>query len=191
MMQNSLAALPDVQHCGADQFAAARPASVPHMPQLSALGDVSTPASSQDSPAESTGGIISETPTKRPSLAATSHGFLELAKQYYAPGPADEVTPSAQRLTSPTELAALPPTPQEKASSKSKLMTVVKKTIVAKQSKLPPRPSNPKFPAFDWGPFKIYHGGPRAAYRVSAAPGSRDTKFFKNWADVCNHMTHA
>ena len=101
------------------------------------------------------------------------------------------MTPSAERLTVPTGLAGLPPTPPEKAISTPKLMTVVKKTTAAKQAKLPPGPPNAKSPAFEWGPFKIYNGGPRAAYRVSDAPGSRNTKFFKNWADVCNHMTHA
>ena len=118
-------------------------------------------------------------------------GFLELAKQYYAPGPAEKSTPSAERLAGPTVLAGVPPTPPEKAVSTPKLLTVEKKPIVAKPANLPPRPTNPTFPAFEWGPFKIYHGGPRAAYRVSDAPGSRNTKFFKNWADVCNHMTTA
>ena len=191
MMQNGLAALPDVPRSGADPFAAAPPASVAPGQQLSAIGDVSMSASSQDSPPESTGGSSSDSPSKRPRITLSPHGFLDLAKQFYAPGPADPVTPSAQRLTCPTELAALPPTPQEKASSKPKLLTVVKKTIVAKPAKLPPRPTNAKFPAFEWGPFKIYNGGPRAAYRVSDAPGSRNTNFFKNWADVCNHMTQA
>ena len=190
MMQNGLAALQDAPRLGADHVAAAPPASVAPVPQLAALGDGSASASSQDSPVESTGGSMSESPTKRPRLASSSHGFLELAKQLYAPGPADPVTPSAERLTCPTELAALPPTPQEKASSKPKLLTVVKKTIVAKPAKLPPRPTHAKFPTFEWGPFKIYNGGSRAAYRVSSAPGSRDTKLFKSWADVCNHMVH-
>ena len=192
MMQNGLVALPDAPRLGADHVAAAPPASVVPVPQLAALGDASAVASSQDSPVESTGGIISESPTEQPRLAASSpHGFLELAKQLYAPGPADAGTPSAERLTCPTELAALPPTPQEKASSKPKLLTVEKKPIVAKPAKLPPRPTNAKFPTFEWGPFKIYNGGARAAYRVSSAPGSRDTKLFKSWADVCNHMVNA
>ena len=192
MMQNGLAALQDTPRLGAGHVAATPLAFAAPVPQVAALGDVSPVVSSQDSQVESTGGSMSESPTKRPRLAASSpHGFPELAKQLYAPGPADPVTPSAERLTCPTELAALPPTPQEKASSKPKLLTVVKKTIVAKPVKLPPRPTHAKSPTFEWGPFKIYNGGPRAAYRVSSAPGSRDTKFFKNWADVCNHMIHA
>ena len=56
---------------------------------------------------------------------------------------------------------------------------------------LPARPTAHKFPAFNWGPFTIYHGGPRAAYRVSDAPGSRTTKFFKTWADVCQDMVRS
>ena len=54
------------------------------------------------------------------------------ACKYYAPGPAEKSTPSAERLTGPTGLAGLPPTPPEKAISTPKLMTVVKKPIVAK-----------------------------------------------------------
>ena len=183
-----MAALPDVPRSAADHFAAAPPASVATGHPLSATGDVSMSASSQDSTPESTGGSSSDSPSKRPRITLSPHGFLDLAKQFYAPGPADPVTPSAERLTCPTELAPLPPTPQEKASSKPKLLTVVKKTIPAKPDKMPHRPGNPKFPVFDWGPYKIGHGGSRAAYRVSSYPGSRDTKLFKSWADVCKHL---
>ena len=191
MMQNGLAALQDTPRLGAGHVAATPPAFAAPVPRFAALGDASAAASSQDSPVESTGGIISESPTEQPRLAASSpHGFLELAKQLYAPGPADPAMPTADSLTCPTEPAPLPPTPLQKASSKPKLLTVVKKTIVAKPAKLPARPTNPKFPALEWGPFKIHNGGSRAAYRVSSAPGSRDAKLFKSWADVCNHMVH-
>ena len=180
MVQNGLAALQDTPRLGAGHVAATPLAFAAPVPQVAALGDVSATVSSQDSQVESTGGSMSESPTKRPRLAASSsHGFLELAKQYYAPGPAEKSTPSAERLTGPTGLAGLPPTPPEKAISTPKLMTVGKKTIAAKPAKLPPRPTNPKFPAFEWGPFKIYSGGPRAACRVSDAPGSRNTEFFQ------------
>ena len=85
MMQNGLAALQDAPRLGADHVAAAPPASVAPVPQLAALGDTPASASSQDSPVESTGGIVSESPTEQPRLAASSpHGFLDLAKQYYA-----------------------------------------------------------------------------------------------------------
>ena len=137
---------------------------------------------------------MSESPTKRPRLAAdTPQGFLDAARQWYAPGPADPAMPAAAmptaaNLTRPEEPAALPPPPLQKASSKPKLLTVVKKTIAAKPDKLPARPTHAKFPVLHWGPYKIYNGGPRAAYRVSSAPGSRDTKFFKSWADVCKHL---
>ena len=191
MMQNGLAALQDTPRLGAGHVAATPPAFVAPVPRFAALGDASAAASSQDSPVESTGGSMSESPTKRPRLAASSpQGFLDLAKQLYAPGPADPAMPTADSLTCPTEPAPLPPTPLQKASSKPKLLTVVKKTIVAKPEKLPPRPTHAKFPTFEWGPFKIYNGGSRAAYRVSSTPGSRDTKLFKSWADVCNHMVH-
>ena len=176
MMQNGLAALQDVQRLGAGHVAATPPAFVAPVPRFAALGDASAAASSQDSQVESTGGSMSESPTKRPRLAAdTPQGFLDAARQWYAPGPADPAMPTAASLTCPTEPAPLPPTPLEKASSKPKLLTVVKKTIVAKPDKLPPRPGHAKFPMFEWGPFKIYNGGSRAAYRVSSAPGSRDT----------------
>ena len=197
MMQKGLSALPDPQRLGAGHVAATPLAFAAPVPQVAALGDVSATVSSQDSQVESTGGSMSESPTKRPRLAAdTPQGFLDAARQWYAPGPADPAMPTAAMptaasLTCPTEPAPLPPTPLQKASSKPKLLTVVKKTIAAKPDKMPHRLGNPKFPAFDWGPLKIYNGGPRAAYRVSDAPGSKNTKFFKNWADVCNHMTQA
>ena len=193
MMQKGLAALPDTPRLGAGHVAATPLAFAAPVPQVAALGDVSATVSSQDSQVESTGGSMSESPTKRPRLASSPHGFLELAKQLYAPGPADPAMPAAAMptaasLTCPAEPAPLPPTPLQKASSKPKLLTVVKKTIAAKPDKMPARPTHAKFPAFDWGPFKIYNGGPRAAYRVSSAPGSRDTKFLKSWADVCKHL---
>ena len=186
MMQNGLAALQDVQRLGAGHVAATPPAFVAPVPQLAALGDTQASASSQDSPVEATGAIVSESPAKRPRLEASSpQGFLDAAKQWYAPGPAVPVTPTAA-----PDAAEPAPTPLEKTSSKPHLLTVEKKTIVAKPGKLPPRPTNPTFPMFEWGPFKIYNSGSRAAYRVSSAPGVRDTKLFKSWADVCNHMVH-
>ena len=189
MMQKGLAALPDTPRLGAGHVAATPLAFAAPVPQVAALGDVSPVVSSQDSQVESP--CMSQSPTKKPRLPAdTPQSFLDAAKQWYAPGPADPAMPTAASLTCPTEPAPLPPTPLQKASSKPKLLTVVKKTIVAKPAKLPPRPTNAKFPTFEWGPFKIYNGGARAAYRVSSAPGSRDTKLFKSWADVCNHMVH-
>ena len=194
MMQKSLAALPDTPRLGAGHVAATPPAFAAPVPQLVPLGDASPAASSQDSQVESTGGSMSESPSKRPRLAAdTPQAFLEAAKQWYAPGPADPAMPTAAMptaasLTCPTEPAPLPPTPLEKASSKPKLLTVVKKTIAAKPDKLPARSTHAKFPVLHWGPYKIYNGGPRSAYRVSSAPGSRDTKFLKSWADVCKHL---
>ena len=179
-MQKSLPALPGTQRLGAGQVAA--------------LGDVSPVVSSQDSQVESP--CMSQSPTKKPMLAAdTPQSFLD-AREFYAPGPADPAMPAAATHTAsnPTrteERAALPPPPLQNASTKPKLMTVVKQTIVANPNKLPARPSNPKFPVMYWGPYKIYNGGPRSAYRVSSAPGSRDTKFLKNWADVCKHIVNA
>ena len=194
MMQNGLAALPDTPRLGAGHVAATPPAFVAPVPRFAALGDASAAASSQDSQVESTGGSMSESPTKRPRLAAdTPQAFLEAAKQWYAPGPADPAMPAAATHTAanPTrteEPAALPPPPLQNASTKPKLMTVVKKTIAAKPDELPARPTHAKFPVFHWGPYKIYNGGPRSAYRVSSAPGSRDTKFLKSWADVLKHL---
>ena len=177
-MQKSLPALPGTQRLGAGQVAA--------------LGDVSPVVSSQDSQVESP--CMSQSPTKKPRLAAdTPQSFLEKAKELYAPGPADPAMPAAATHTAanPTrteEPAALPPPPLQNASTKPKLMTVVKKTNAAKPDKLPARPTHTKFPVFRWGPYKIYNGGPRSAYRVSSAPGSRDTKFLKTWADVLKHL---
>ena len=48
---------------------------------------------------------MSESPTKRPRLAAdTPQGFLDAARQWYAPGPADPAMPAAATHTSATAI---------------------------------------------------------------------------------------
>ena len=97
-------------------------------------------------------------------------------------------THTEANATRTEEHAAQPPPPLQNASTKPKLMTNAKKTNAAKPATLPARPTNTKFPVFRWGPYQIYNGGPRSAYRVSSAPNSRDTKFLKSWGDVLKHL---
>ena len=136
MMQKGLPALPDTPRLGAGHVAATPLAFAAPVPQVAALGDVSPVVSSQDSQVESTGGSMSESPTKRPRLAEeTPQGFLHAARQWYAPGPADQAMPTAASLTCPTGPAPLPPTPLQKASSKPKLLTVVVRQLLQNQTR--------------------------------------------------------
>ena len=192
MMQKGMAALPEGQRVVAGHVGTTPVGFAAAVPEVPALRDGPATESPQDSQVDSTSGSISESPAKRPMLAAeTPQGFLAAARHMYAPGPADlamPATPTADGLTGPPEPAPLPPTPLVKASSKPKMLAAVKKTIAAKPHRMPHQPTHAKFPCFTWDPYKIYNGGPRAAYRVSSAPGSRDTKFLKSWADVCKHL---
>ena len=188
MMQKGMAALPEPQRVGAGHVGTTPVSFAAAVPEVPALRDGSTTESPQDSQATEP---PQESPAKRPRLDAdTPQGFLNAARQFYAPGPADlAVSPmtTADGLTGTAQPAPLPPPPLVKGPSKPKMLTAVKKTI-AKPNRMPHQPTHPKFPCFTWGEYKIYNGGPRAAYRVSSAPGSRDTKFFKSWADVCKHL---
>ena len=173
MMQKGMAALPEPQRVGAGHVGTTPVSFAAAVPEVPALRDGSTTESPQDSQA-------TETPQT----------FLEAARRFYAPGPADlAVSPmtTADGLTGTAQPAPLPPPPLVKGPSKPTMLTAVKKTI-AKPNRMPHQPTHPKFPCFTWGEYKIYNGGPRAAYRVSSAPGSRDTKFFKSWADACKHL---
>ena len=188
MMQKGMAALPEPQRVGAGHVGTTPVSFAAAVPEVPALRDGSATESAQDSqPTESP----QESPAKRPRLEAdTPQGFLDAARRFYAPGPADlAVSPmtTADGLTGTAQPAPLPPPPLVKMPSKPTMLTAVKKTI-AKPNRMPHQPTHPKFPCFTWGEYKIYNGGPRAAYRVSSAPGSRDTKFFKSWADVCKHL---
>ena len=188
MMQKGMAALPEGQRVVAGHVGTTPVSFAAPVPVVPALRDGSATESPQDSQATEP---PQESPAKRPRLDAdTPLGFLDAARRFYAPGPAvPPMSPmtTADGLTGTPEPAPLPPPPLVKGPSKPTMLTAVKKTI-AKPNRMPHQPTHPKFPKFDWGPFKIYHGGPRAAYRVSSAPGSRDTKFFKSWADVCKHL---
>ena len=189
MMQKGMAALPEPQRLGAGHVGTTPVTFAAAVPEVPALRDGPATESPQDS---QTTESPQESPAKRPRLEAeTPQGFLAAARRLYAPGPADlamPATPTADGLTGPTEPAPRPVPPLVKASSKPKMLAAVKKTIGAKPDKMPHQPTHAKFPAFTWGPYKIYHGGPRAAYRVSDAPGSKNTKFLNSWADVCKHL---
>ena len=121
MMQKGLAALPDPQRLGAGHVAATPLTFAAPVPEVPALRDGPATESPQDSQVDSTSGSISESPAKRPMLAAeTAQGFLAAARHMYAPGPADlamPATPTADGLTGPPEPAPLPPPPLVKASS--------------------------------------------------------------------------
>ena len=189
MMQKGMAALPEPQRLGAGHVGTTPVTFAAAVPEVPALRDGPATESPQDS---QTTESPQESPAKRPRLEGeTPQGFLEAARRLYAPGPADLAVPpmpTADGLTGAPEPAPLPPPPLVKGPSKPKMLAAVKKTIAAKPNRMPHQPTHPKFPCFTWGEYKIYNGGPRAAYRVSSAPGSRDTKFFKSWADVCKHL---
>ena len=132
-------------------------------------------------------------PPKRARTETSSHMLLELARQHYGPGPAMSQRPEDQSNPSnpATPLAVAPPIALPKGPPAAKAPVSIVKASIPKPTKLPDMPTIPKFQSFQWGGFTIYHGGPRAAYRCSSYPGARETKFFTNWHDLCQHIVNA
>ena len=127
---------------------------------------------------------------KRPRTETSSHMLLELARQHYGPGPAMSQRPEEQSNPSnpatPLEVAPLNAIPKGPPVVKAPVSIV--KASLPRPSKLPDMPTIQQFKAFSWGGFSICHGGPRSTYRCSEYPGSRSTKFFKKWGNLCDHI---
>ena len=187
---------------GIQRAASANFAAVPTTPVatvLPALGD--GPASPQESPPQHDviGVDNPETPPKVASapeepalkkartLPKDPHVLLELAKNYYAHGPADPRPP----LPGLCDAVAEPPLVYTAAATPTPKAPPNVKAAVPKPTKLPERPTRPDFKAFQWGGFTICTGGPRATYRVSSAPGARTTRMLKTWGEVCDHIVKA
>ena len=188
-LPDAMPALGDIQRSTSGHLAASQPAPVATGPP--ALADPSMTLSSQETQADSISCGTQESPAKpanppeepTPKRAKTDtspHMLLEVAKRVYGPGPADPKRPS-DAVTAPPLLDIAPVTTIPKGPP-------VVKAPSPKPSKLPEMPTTPKFKSFSWGGVSIYHGGPRSTYRCSEYPGSRNTKFFKNWGDLCDHI---
>ena len=160
---------------GSTRTTALQPASVATGPPLSATGDESMSASLQRPAPESTGARSSSSPatpgraplSPLPKAASRSPpSMMKLAMEHYRVSPAS-------------------PSPK----------TVIKVYAAKPKSQLPSRlpscPTNPRFQAFSWGPFMIYHGGERAPYRVRDTRKGMNTKLFQTWNNVINYMNRS
>ena len=166
--------LGDTHTPGSTRTTALQPASVATGPPLSATGDESMSASLQRPAPESTGARSSSSPatpgrsplSPLPKAASRSPpSVLKLAKQHYGLSP---VSPSPKTVI------------KCHAKPKSQL-----------PSRLPSCPTNPRFQAFSWGPFTIYHGGERAPYRVRDTRKGMNTRLFQTWNNVINYMNRS
>ena len=178
-------ALGDIQGPGPTSSTSLQPAPVATGPPLPAIGDVPMPASPQDCPPQATG-VSSSTsspptpasPPPAPTAASPNpHDILDMAKAYYALGPTDV---DVGTLSAHTAIRSKPII--------RKCPRVVKQKFSCKPLPPPTRPATATFPAFSWGPYHIYHGEQRAAYRVMDTRIGRNTKLFKHCGGLLEHM---
>ena len=192
--QDAVPALGDIQGPGSNSSTAIQPASVATGHPLPATGDMPMSPSSHDCPPEATGVISS---TDSPATHASP-----------PPSPDTEVSPPCKRRKiEPVNMLAQAnadyaerstdahPAGQPIVTVRSSPVKNIQRVCVAQPKydhllprTLPHRPTKGKFPAFSWGPYHIYHGGQRAAYRVMDTRIGRNTKLFKHWGDLCTHI---
>ena len=161
--------LGDTHTPGSTRTTALQPASVATGPPLSATGDQSMSASLQRPAPESTGASSTSSPaTPGRAQLCMAHktnsppSMMKLAKKQYRPSPVSQSPKTVIKCH---------------AKPKSQL-----------PSRLPSCPTNPRFQAFSWGPFTIYHGGERAPYRVRDTRKGMNTRLFQTWNNVINYM---
>ena len=168
----------DIQGPGSNSSTAIQPASVATGHPLPATGDMPMSASSQDCPPEATGVSSStDSPATQasppPSPAPKISALYPANMVYYAQGS--------------TDVGPAPPHTVLRSKPVQKPMMAKPKYNLPRT--MPYRPATAKFPAFSWGPYNIYHGGRRSAYRVMDTRIGRNTKLFKHWGDLCTHIS--